>query len=328
MGSMTTVQRHAELVYAECIILKAFASIMRSGDFCKWLCVTIHGSTHSFTFTLSFSFSPVTLVREALALRASHSIYKALGRYCDAAKAAGQPADADFESGVKVGLGAISLIFSLLPEKVVGVMSLFGFAGDKMAGLALLKSPGGWGDASGKPVPRSSQGLRRPLADMTLLAYILYISSLVPVGSVDTKLATEVIAFNQEIYPNGAFFWLFRGRLKLVQTMCEEASEYYWRSIKSQQEAIQLHNCCVSSSLAVTVSKTDRTSLRDSSIGTWLLSVWLCKIIKPRSSPWKQCWLRRTGQRPCGAMASPQPSTISSSKGQWLATMSVNVLPV
>lgn len=123
-------------------------------------------------------------------------------------------------------------------------MGYFGFEGDKQLGVDLLKQPGGWGQTP--PIPRDLQGLRRPLADMTLLAYILYISTLVPTGRIDTALAARVLEFNQDLYSNGSFFLLFQGRLKTIQTLEEEAVKYYWKSINSQQEAVQLHHICAS----------------------------------------------------------------------------------
>lgn len=166
--SMTLVQRHAELVNAECMILKAFAAIMRSGDFCEEVPV------HDIFLQLQLKWTSVTFVKEALSLRSAYSTYRSLGRYVQAAEAAGHAVDRDFQSGVQLGLGAVSIVLSLLPAKAISVMSYFGFEGDRQMGVDMLKSPGGWSHQ--EPVSREHQGLRRPLADMVLVSPQLAVS--------------------------------------------------------------------------------------------------------------------------------------------------------
>lgn len=99
--SMTLVQRHAELIYAECTLLKAVIGIIYSGDF-------------------------IAFLKEALNMRNAYSIYRTLAKYVEVAdKEYGgeDPAiDQDFRSGVYLGNGLISLILSLLPSAVLKIM--------------------------------------------------------------------------------------------------------------------------------------------------------------------------------------------------------------
>lgn len=100
---MTPVQRHAELCYQECTLIKAILGIMYSGD---W-----------------FAF-----VKEALNLRAANIAYKNMSEYikhADAAAEGGKDKDIDehFRSGVLFGDGINSLILSMLPSKVMTVSS-------------------------------------------------------------------------------------------------------------------------------------------------------------------------------------------------------------
>lgn len=100
---MTDVQRHAELCYQECTLIKAILGIMYSGD---W-----------------FAF-----VKEALNLRAANIAYKNMSefiKHADAAAEGGKDKDIDehFRSGVLFGDGINSLILSMLPSKVMTVSS-------------------------------------------------------------------------------------------------------------------------------------------------------------------------------------------------------------
>ena len=71
------------------------------------------------------------------------------------ARARGEPEDesidADFRSGVYLGVGSTHLILSLMPGKILTIMELFGYKGDRMTGLAYLNKCGGWSSDSLKP---------------------------------------------------------------------------------------------------------------------------------------------------------------------------------
>lgn len=131
-ASMTPVQRHAELVYVEAQLLKSCLGIVYSGDF--------------------FGF-----VAEALHMRNAYGVYRSLAKYVDTAdsKASGNrddDIDEDFRSGVYLGSGLITMILGLLPGKILGLMSAFGYEGDTKAGLQTLMRAGGW-KASGQDRP-------------------------------------------------------------------------------------------------------------------------------------------------------------------------------
>lgn len=85
--------------------------------------------------------------------------YLLLGKYLEtvdaeaAARGEGQEdvsVDRDFRSGVELGVGASNLILSLMPDRLLSVAEIFGYRGDRAAGLALLMKAGGWrsGDRS------------------------------------------------------------------------------------------------------------------------------------------------------------------------------------
>ncbi|THG92650.1 hypothetical protein EW145_g8638, partial [Phellinidium pouzarii] len=99
--SMTPVERHAELIYAETLFEKALLGIVYSGD---WL----------------------AFIKEALNLRATFSTYRLLYKYLSTmdaeASARGEgpedaSIDADFRSGVLLGAGMSNILLSLMPGR-------------------------------------------------------------------------------------------------------------------------------------------------------------------------------------------------------------------
>lgn len=225
MANMTLVERHAELVYAESLLLKAVLGIVYSGDF--------------------FGF-----VAEALNMRNAYGIYRSLGKYVETAdsKASSnfdKSIDQDFRSGVFLGNGLISLILGLLPGKILKVMDVFGYSGDTKAGLETLMKAGGWSQNSSRKEPKMSmerEGIRRPVCDMGVLLFHLVISVFIPVTGVDIQFADKVLHYHLERYPQGVFFLYFSGRLYSTQALCERAVKQYAAARDAQQEYVQLQH--------------------------------------------------------------------------------------
>lgn len=91
--------------------------------------------------------------------------------------------DQDFRSGVSLGNGCNSLVLSLLPDTVSHIAAMFGYKGDRIEALDMLRAPGGWSsdEAHHSEEPKvgcETEGLRRNVCDMTLLTFHLYISTI------------------------------------------------------------------------------------------------------------------------------------------------------
>jgi hypothetical protein len=231
LKGMTLLQQHAELVYAESMLLKAVLGIFYSGD------------------SLAF-------VKHAFSLRNSYFLVRDLMKfveYCDNEAEEAQihnrratvAVDQDFRSGVYFANGMCSLILSLLPEKALKMMEGFGFTGDRKYSLDLFARAGGW--TASRPLPTisaSEEGVRRPLCDIAILVYHLVISAYVPVTDVDFEFADKVLSWNLVRFPNGIFFLYFSARLYAAQALPEKAIEYYRNAIESQSLYKQLHHLC------------------------------------------------------------------------------------
>ncbi|TFK64860.1 hypothetical protein BDN72DRAFT_774082 [Pluteus cervinus] len=230
---MTPVERHAELVYAESSFQKALLGIVYSGD---WL----------------------AFIKEALNLRNATTIYKHLGMYIDhmdalAAQASPEPApnstpridttvDAHFRSGVYLGIGMCNIILSMMPGRLLTIVELFGYTGDRKYGLEMLMKAGGWTATSDEPlVGVEEEGVRRSICDMSLLIFHLVLSSFTFDG-VDIGMATKILQWNLKRYPNGVFFLFGAGRLARCRSQPLEAIEYYTRAMESQSQYRNLHH--------------------------------------------------------------------------------------
>lgn len=103
-----------------------------------------------------------------LNLKTIIGIYRELGEFIEAvdaeAQARGEPEDrsidADFRSGVYLGVGSSHLILSMMPGKLLTIVELFGYKGDRKTALDYLNRIGGWSTEQDDPVPKGSLTLR------------------------------------------------------------------------------------------------------------------------------------------------------------------------
>ncbi|KAJ7200812.1 hypothetical protein GGX14DRAFT_466162 [Mycena pura] len=260
--TMTDVERHAELVYAESLFEKALLGIVYSGD---WL----------------------AFIKEALNMRTTINVYRSLYKYVcaiDAEYAAELAAsatlngsstdsasttsrfppecpriDRHFRSGVYLGAGMSTLIISLLPARLLNIIEMFGYAADRAEALEILGRAGGWGPASGHhaftasaddrheyeetpPMMSTEQeGVRRAICDMTLLIFHLVVSSFT-FACVDVPMAARIVKWNLKRYPEGVFFLFGAGRVALVRSQPQEAIEYYTKAMEAQKQYRNLHH--------------------------------------------------------------------------------------
>ena len=223
IASMTTLEKHAELVAAECSLLKAVLGIAYSGD--------LLGS-----------------LAEALHLRSAYGEYRSLLKYIEwEDKTNSRTSDEDFRSGVFLGSGCISLILGLLPSKVLKIMEVFGYEGSVKVGLDLLSRATGWSSEPNDRQPKrtiETEGIRSPICDMTMLCYHLVVSTFVPVPNVDIDFAEKVLDYHLQRYPEGVFFLYFHGRLYSTQALSAKAVECFKQARDVQEEYIQLKHIC------------------------------------------------------------------------------------
>ncbi|KAH8093114.1 hypothetical protein BXZ70DRAFT_897849 [Cristinia sonorae] len=226
ISSMTTVERHAELVYAENLFERAVVGIAYSGD---WL----------------------AFIKEALNMRTAFNIYRQLHKFIEQADAEAiaqgkgpedTSIDPHFRSGVYLGVGASNLMLSMMPSRLLSLIELFGYKGDRHVGLDLLYKAGGWLSSQAEPtIGLEQEGVRRTLCDMTLLIFHLVLSSFTYEG-VDTNMAEKILQYHLKRYPNGVFFLFGQGRLNLCRSKPAEAVECYKQAMAAQSQYRNLHH--------------------------------------------------------------------------------------
>lgn len=89
-------------------------------------------------------------------MRTAFNIYRQLGKFLDEADAAAPGGtdtsiDAHFRSGVYLGVGMSNLLLSMMPSRLLALIELFGYKGDRHIGLQTLYRAGGWTQESDEP---------------------------------------------------------------------------------------------------------------------------------------------------------------------------------
>ena len=93
-------------------------------------------------------------------MRTAFNIYRQLGKFLEEVDAAAQAAgkgpedtsiDAHFRSGVQLGVGMSNLLLSMMPSRLLALIELFGYKGDRQIGLQTLYKAGGWTKDSDLP---------------------------------------------------------------------------------------------------------------------------------------------------------------------------------
>ncbi|KND04437.1 uncharacterized protein SPPG_00166 [Spizellomyces punctatus DAOM BR117] len=270
LKNMTTLQRHAELVYAEAHLLKSMLSLVTDTNM-------------------------VAFVREGLNIRSAYNVYKSCYRflqrvYDEEGGAQGlvkNGVDEHFVSGVLLGVGGFNVTLSMLPGKVLRLFELIGFSGDRDFGLSRLEIGGKWpvndrtaiisrgkshkpgkGNSGAKglhsredSLPAGSDinrvpfampetnsktgGLRKFLCDLVLLGYHIILSSAVQLPDCDIPFAKEILSVSLKKYPDSFIFLALHGRLFQTEGKPSAAIAEYKRVMNLQSDWRQLVHVCV-----------------------------------------------------------------------------------
>ncbi|KAI9281813.1 hypothetical protein BY458DRAFT_498061 [Sporodiniella umbellata] len=216
--NMSTLHRHAELIYAETHLLKALLCIIHDESF-------------------------VSFLREGLHVRTSYNAYRVLHRFVQTMEEEQVALDDHFTSGVYLGVGLFHIMISLLPSSVLRLVEFIGFTNDRALGLATLEKVGGW-DRQPLRIQGKDEGLRRQFCDMSLLLYHVILSKLIPLSDVSDSLAHRVLDYNLSLYPEGVFFLYFSGKQLSAEGDLAQARAQFQKAIDKQKDWKQLQHVC------------------------------------------------------------------------------------
>ncbi|TPX54100.1 hypothetical protein CcCBS67573_g09618 [Chytriomyces confervae] len=245
LTGMSRVQKHAELVYAEC-------SVMQS------------------SLTLVSNTNLVSFVKEGMQMRASFAVIKACFKFLDKIYEeegvegyAAHSIDEHFTSGVVMNAGILALVLSFLPAKIIKVFEIMGFAGDRDIALDRLSTSAEWSftpsifvTANSKskfrrcfPTPHdrtgTSGGLRKSFSELILFSYHIILASLNPLPDTNLPLASAKLDACLANRSESFIYRALKARMLETQARPKEAEAEYAAVVALQRDYQQLYHACL-----------------------------------------------------------------------------------
>uniref|UniRef100_A0AAX7TDB5 Tetratricopeptide repeat domain 39A n=1 Tax=Astatotilapia calliptera TaxID=8154 RepID=A0AAX7TDB5_ASTCA len=206
-GSLSEVQLHAEVCYAECQLQRAALTFLQDENM-------------------------VSFIKGGIKVRNSYLIYKELHSFIKSHRCLKEPSHVHLEGGIAFGIGAFNLTLSLFPPRILKVLEFAGFSGDKEYGLSLLND-----GATG-------MNLRSMLCALLLLCYYTFLTFILGTGEGEVVEAERLLKPFLLRYPRGAIFLFFAGRTEEIKGNIDEAVKFFEDGCKAQQTWKQFHHMC------------------------------------------------------------------------------------
>ncbi|VDL90769.1 unnamed protein product [Schistocephalus solidus] len=232
-AAYTEDQAHAELCYSESLLQLVFLMVLQDEK-------------------LS------TLIRSSIKLRECYRCYRTCWKIHTNKDWGNSPSRAAFDCGVHMGVGAFNLLLSLLPSRVLSLLEIVGFSGNRDVGLKLLREGA-----------KIRDGVRDPLCTLIILVYDLYATQMIgiqperqlhiskddawhpmladAVGGEEASALTEarLMLDNWSSAASGSAIFLFlAGRLELLSANFDPAEELFFQSIRTQSGFANYHHIC------------------------------------------------------------------------------------
>ncbi|KAJ9064924.1 hypothetical protein DSO57_1025262 [Entomophthora muscae] len=173
------------------------------------------------SLTQLFQESIVSYVKAGLNLRKGYLDYQSVHTELKKAVSNDQMHlyDANSISGVYFGIGATNIVLSILPAKILKIISVLGIKGDRQLGFEYLD----------KCI--AGEGLRAPLGLLFVLMYHSLLLSFAPSFFKESSSQMETLLTTAlSKYPDSSFFHLFHGRYLLSQRKLVESNESFIKS--------------------------------------------------------------------------------------------------
>lgn len=203
----TELQLHAELCYAECLLLKGVLTLLEDE--------TLMG-----------------LVKGALRIRTCYGKYKICEDILKCSNWDKWESKPHFEGGVLLGVGSFNLLISLLPPRVIKLVEMIGFPGDREIGLNFIEAS------------CYIEGVRQPLARLIFLAYNLIVVCTLTDDDGDYDKCESLIENEMKKYQGSIWFYFFKARLELVKGNTSESILLYNKTCSLQDKWRQLNHIC------------------------------------------------------------------------------------
>uniref|UniRef100_A0AAZ3QQV0 Tetratricopeptide repeat protein 39B n=1 Tax=Oncorhynchus tshawytscha TaxID=74940 RepID=A0AAZ3QQV0_ONCTS len=195
-------EMHAEICYAECLLQKA-------------------------TLTFVQDENMISFIKGGIKIRTSFQIYKSVfpRDYSESFR--------QFEGGVRLGIGSFNLMLSLLPQRILRLLEVIGFSGNRDFGLSQLREGA------------ASHGLRAVLSVLTLLLYHTYVTLILGTGEGNLVEAEALLGPYLEKFPNTSVSLpLFRSQTLSTSLSPPQAQLKFEECILAQSQWRQIHHLC------------------------------------------------------------------------------------
>ncbi|PSN56062.1 Tetratricopeptide repeat protein 39B [Blattella germanica] len=206
--SYTPLEIHAELCYAESLLIKSMLAFLEDETFASFL-------------------------KGGLQVKNCFNCYKECQNILVHRQWTPQCFKSHFESGVKLGLGSFNIMISMLPPRVAKLLEFIGFSGNREIGLSELTT--GY---------KISGSVRTIPCGLSLLSYHLVMETSFCHDESNLELCEEILTDALKTYPKGMIFLYFKGRLEILEGNVDGAIHWFSESWKTQDHYKGLHDLC------------------------------------------------------------------------------------
>uniref|UniRef100_A0A8C7FQH1 Tetratricopeptide repeat protein 39B n=1 Tax=Oncorhynchus kisutch TaxID=8019 RepID=A0A8C7FQH1_ONCKI len=152
----------------------------------------------------------ISFIKGGIKIRTSFQIYKSLG----------------------FNKFSLSQMLSLLPQRILRLLEVIGFSGNRDFGLSQLREGA------------ASHGLRAVLSVLTLLLYHTYVTLILGTGEGNLVEAEALLGPYLEKFPNGSIILFYSARIAVLRGNFEKAQLKFEECILAQSQWRQIHHLC------------------------------------------------------------------------------------
>ncbi|XP_012643927.1 gem-associated protein 6 isoform X1 [Microcebus murinus] len=205
--AITEEELHAEICYAECLVLKSSMTFIQDDSILGFL-------------------------KSGFNIGSSYHIYQDCQRVLAQMPNNQSKAHKHLVGGIKFGLGTFNLMLSLVPPRTLKLLNIIGFSGDREVGLALLHESA------------SETHINNILSVLTLLFYYNYIYVAFGVENVYKSATEDLFLIYLRKFPNCVILKFFHARSSMLNGKFENAQLKLEECIFIQNEWKQVHHLC------------------------------------------------------------------------------------
>ncbi|KAK2092369.1 hypothetical protein P7K49_028897 [Saguinus oedipus] len=205
--AITEEELHAEVCYAECLILKSFMSFIQDE-------------------------SMLAFLKSEISVGSSYQIYKDCQQILMQIPDNQSKTHKHLVGGIKFGLGAFNLMLSLVPPRILKLLNIIGYSGDREVGLSLLHESA------------SETHINNIISLLTLLFYYNYIYVDFGVEKVYNPATEDLFLVYLQKFPNCVILKFFHARSSMLKGDFKNAQLKLQECIFTQNEWKQVHHLC------------------------------------------------------------------------------------